>query len=257
VPALPDPHARYAQQAAWTRSLRAWLSVESGLDRAARILEVGCGTGAILAELPATARRFGIDIDPLVLPEARRHAPSARLSCADALCLPLKSASVDAVLCHFLLLWVSDPVQALREMRRVTRPGGVVMAFAEPDYGGRIDHPLELVELGHLQGQALQTRGADPLAGRKLGAWFTRAGLADVQVGVMGGQWGAPPTENEWQAEWSVLQADLAGQIPADRLAELRALDSAAWAHGERILFVPTFYAWGRVPLEELTPRKR
>lgn len=213
------------------------------------MLEVGCGTGAILAGLPVSAFRIGVDIDPAVLREARKHAPTAHLTCADALHLPLKPAAVDAALCHFMLLWVADPVQALREMRRVTRPGGVVIAFAEPDYGGRIDHPLELVELGRLQGQALQALGADPLAGRKLGAWFTRAGLADVQVGVMGGQWSAPPSEIEWHSEWTVLQADLAGQISTERLAELRALDSAAWAHGERILFVPTFYAWGRVPI--------
>ncbi len=53
---------------------------------------------------------------------------------------------------------------------------------------------------------------------------------------------------SDWDLEWDTLAADLAGSLDPDRLSALRQLDSAAWQRGDRILFVPTFYAIGWVP---------
>jgi hypothetical protein len=47
--------------------------------------------------------------------------------------------------------------------------------------------------------------------------------------------------------EWEVLQADLAGKIPGQDLQKMKKLDEEAWQNGTRVLFVPTFFAWGRV----------
>ena len=47
--------------------------------------------------------------------------------------------------------------------------------------------------------------------------------------------------------EWSVLEDDLQGMVTADTLRNLRRADEEAWQRGERILFVPTFYAFARV----------
>ena len=74
-------------------------------------------------------------------------------------------------------------------MKRVTRPGGTVAALAEPDYGGRIDFPDSLGELGQWQAFALGSQGANPNVGRRLMAEFIAADLDSVESGLMGGQW--------------------------------------------------------------------
>jgi SAM-dependent methyltransferase len=196
----------------------------------------------------------GLDLNPQYLALAQREkqaAATGRLAftLADAHSLPYGPGRYDLAVCHFLLLWVADPVRVLAEMRRVTRPGGAVLALAEPDYLGRIDHPPELARLGELQGEALRRQGADPALGRKLRSLFTAAGLVDIEMGALGGQWrGAPPPE-EFESEWAVLRSDLRGTLDPESLDRLQALDARAWLRGERVLFVPTFYAWGRTPV--------
>lgn len=239
-------HDRYVQQAGWTAQTRHYLFEKAGLTDSSRVLEPGCGTGAVLSDCPA-GFLAGIDRDLTALNIARRAAPRAHLACANALSLPFPLGGFDACISHFFLLWV-DAERALDEMMRVTRPGGWIIALAEPDYGGRIDRPIELAELGRLQGEALEKQGADPLMGRKLGGLFARAGLQDILSGVIGGEWSPRELADGWEQEWAALESDLAGQIPPEKLDELRRIDAAAWAHGERILFVPTFYALGRVP---------
>jgi SAM-dependent methyltransferase len=241
-----DWHARYLQQASWTRPLRDYLFERCGLDRAGRILEVGCGTGAVLEELE---QRFfsthGIDRDPARLAQAREHAARARLVCGDALALPYAAGVFDATLCHFLLLWVSNPPQALREMRRVTRPGGFVLALAEPDYLSRVDRPPALIPLGRWQTDSLRRQGADPGVGARLAAMFRQAGLTVLESGPL--RVGVAPVGGD-RMEWAVLEHDLQGRIPQAEFERLRSIDRQARAHGNRILQVPTYFAVGQVP---------
>ncbi len=245
-----DWHRRFVQQTRWTEEIRQYIVQQVRLANYHRILETGCGTGAVLGSmqhlLPGSTL-FGIDLRQDYLGQARLYAPQSQLAAADAAALPASYAAFDAVICHYFLLWVNEPDAILKEMKRVTRPGGLVIALAEPDYGGRIDYPASLAELGYLQGQALQSQGADPNMGRKLSALFHQAGLFDVHSGLLGGQWNEAPSFNAWESEWAVLQADLGHVLSKDRLDALRNLDAAAWDKGERILFVPTFYAWGTV----------
>jgi hypothetical protein len=137
-------------------------------------------------------------------------------------------------------------------MARVTQPGGVVLALAEPDYGGRIDYPVELGVLGDWQQTSLGQQGANPLIGRKLRAVFHQAGLSDVEAGLLGGQWSGMPSSEEREIEWRVLEEDIKkiqNLTGTSEVIRLQKLDELAWERGERILFVPTFYAWGRVPV--------
>ena len=240
-----DWHTRFLQQAAWTRPLRDYLFTRCGLDGARRILEAGCGTGAILAELDSRSFAVhGIDHDLLRLLDARRHAPQARLLCGDALALPYANHVFDITFCHFLLLWVGDPLQALREMSRVTRPGGHVLALAEPDYLHRIDRPAALASLGNWQTTSLRRQGADPGLGLRLAGLFRQAGIEIIEAGPLRAQ-PAPPADA--QLEWAVLEADLAGLVPHARLEEWKSIDRLARVQGERVLQVPTYFAYGRL----------
>jgi SAM-dependent methyltransferase len=237
-----DWQRRFEQQARWTRDLRAHLYPQAGLAQARDILDMGCGTGALLEELTAQseANVFGLDLRYQHL-ELALGNQDALLSQGDAHQLPYPEDSFQISLCHFTLLWVRDPAAVLKEMLRVTKPGGSVLALAEPDYGGRIDYPPELERLGAWQTTSLERQGADPLMGRKLAGLFARAGLDNITSGVLGGQWSGDFSADEAQLEWAVLESDLETD-----LIDLESLKSV-WKSHERVLYVPTFYAIGRV----------
>ena len=242
-----DWHTRYVQQARWTEQLRSYLFGKVGIPAGGRVLEPGCGTGALLCEFPPLTTLHGLDVNYAVLDKAGQHAPGAVLACGDVASLPYADGVFDLAYCHFLLLWLPDPLGALKEMRRVTRSGGVVLALAEPDYGGRIDYPEPLSQVGRWQADSLRKQGADPVMGRKLAGLFVRAGFRGVESGILGGEWheGGSPVEDE--QEWNVLAHDTEGAVSREELLRLKTLDQAARANGERVLFVPTFFAWGRV----------
>jgi SAM-dependent methyltransferase len=209
------------------------------------MLEVGCGTGAILSELPNQPELHGLDIDPAALVQCRIHVPAVSLVRGDALQLPYSDHPFDIVYCHFLLLWVKDPLQALLEMKRVTKTGGHILAFAEPDYTARLDEPRELVPLGQWQAESLRRQGADPGLGARLADLFFRAGIQLLETGTIQSADNDPSSE-DWETEWGVIESDLAGFIPREELHKMKSLDQQARARGERTLHVPTHFAWGQ-----------
>ena len=246
---VQELHDRYQIQARWTEELRARLLAHLGSAPQRRVLEVGCGTGVVLSDVQQryALSTFGLDIDLQVTRFARHHDPSLTLVVADGCRIPFPNRAFDATICHYLLLWVASPLAILLEMARVTRVGGRVMALAEPDYGGRIDYPPELAELGRRQQTALGARGADTQVGRKLRGLFHQAGLREVWAGSLGAAW--PPSEphDELRSEWATLEADLRGELSDDELAGLRPTEEASRGAGSRVLYVPTFYAVGIV----------
>jgi ubiquinone/menaquinone biosynthesis C-methylase UbiE len=244
-------HDRYRIQAKWTQAIRKRFYEICNFHAAQRILEVGSGTGVIISEIQSTSQGmiYGLDINPMANQFAFQTYPGTVFITGDGHVLPFTSATFDLVLSHFLLLWVSNPNTILSEMRRVTKPGGWLLVLAEPDYGGRIDHPPALAEVGKLQTKALQTQGADPWIGRKVRELFYLTGLVDIEVGVLGGEWHQQPSRRELESEWEVLAADLEGTVSQEALDELKETDFDAWKAGYRVLYVPTFYARGRVPI--------
>ena len=253
-PDLIEIHNRYLIQARWTAAIRTqWL--ERLAPRASqRVLEVGSGTGAIIFEIADgyNCSTFGLDIDPRASHFAQAHDAKTRYTIGDGMELPFPEATFDFTICHFLLLWLESPVQALAEMRRVTRPGGWVLALAEPDYGGRIDYPDSLAEVGALQEQALQQQGCDTRIGRKLRRLFHELDLTDICVGVLGGEWRASTIAEMFESERQTLVHDLEPILPPHEIERLQRIDQRAWHDGQRLLFVPTFYAGGQVPIPEL-----
>jgi ubiquinone/menaquinone biosynthesis C-methylase UbiE len=239
-------HTRYAQQANWTRELRSYIFERTGLQNAQQVLEVGCGTGAILSALPEGPEIHGLDIDHAALVECGRHAPGARRVQGSALELCYPDHSFDIVYSHFLLLWVGDPLKALQEMKRVVKSGGYVIAFAEPDYLNRVDKPEELIHLGKWQTDALRRQGADPGLGARLAELFFEAGIKIRETGTIQNTEQAPSLE-EGKIEWKVIESDLHGRVPDQEFQRMKALDQQARQQGRRILYVPTYFAWGQL----------
>jgi ubiquinone/menaquinone biosynthesis C-methylase UbiE len=98
-------------------------------DRA--IIDVGCGTGAILKQLGNPGKNVGIDLAPEAISFCRQRGLN-NVQQGDIHALPFPHASFDAVICSSVLYhqWVSDVEGAVREMDRVLRPGGALLIIA-------------------------------------------------------------------------------------------------------------------------------
>jgi ubiquinone/menaquinone biosynthesis C-methylase UbiE len=249
-PTLADWHAQYLRQARWTQATRNQLYRRANLLRAERVLDVGCGTGVLTKELARRTRGevTGLDIDPARIAFAREQAPGARnvpvrYEEGDVLDLSYPKGYFGIVACHFLLLWVADPERALREMARVTRPGGYVLVCAEPDYGGRVDWPE--LPIGEWQREGLRRQGADPLIGRRLRHLLGSAGLR-ASVGVLPSLWDAEALRENFKAEWTWLAHDVGEEVDASAFAQVKSDAYAAVKEGTRLVYLPIFYAMGR-----------
>jgi ubiquinone/menaquinone biosynthesis C-methylase UbiE len=122
--------------------LRAMLSTyltDAALSEGARVLEVGCGTGAvtrIVARWPGVSAAVGVDQSPVFVAKARelaRDLASITFATADGRSLPFAASSFEAVVFHTTLCHVPEPQTMLDEAVRVLRPGGCVAVF-EGDY---------------------------------------------------------------------------------------------------------------------------
>lgn len=241
-------HRQFLRQARWTEELRSHLCRQAGLWGAERVLDVGCGTGAVTAEVSQRTRGrvTGLDLDPSMTSFAAGWISDVDWIVGDAHWLPFQDESFDLVLCSFLLLWVERPALAVQEMARVVREGGVVLATTEPDYGGRIDYP-EDIELGPLMEESLRRDGAEPRIGRRLKALLSSVGLV-AQSGIVGSVWDDRRLSEEFDAEWDFIFETLNNVADG---AQLRGYRDKAWRalqDGSRLFFVPHFWALGRKP---------
>ncbi len=135
---MTDPADRWDQGSAYDRFMGRWsLSVAETFVRwlaapAGSWLDVGCGTGALLATAAAHAsptRLAGVDPSEAFLAAAATRLPDADLRVADAQSLPFSDGEFDVVASGLVLNFVPDQPAAMHEMRRVARPGGIVAAY--------------------------------------------------------------------------------------------------------------------------------
>jgi demethylmenaquinone methyltransferase/2-methoxy-6-polyprenyl-1,4-benzoquinol methylase len=132
------------QDRGWRKATRSAL----GLDPGERVLDLGAGTGVSTGELLGTgAWAVGADISVGMLSTGKAVRPEVALLAGDALALPFADGAFDAVTISFALRNVHDPVAALTEMARVTRPGGrlVICEFSRPTFA-----PFRAVYLEYL-----------------------------------------------------------------------------------------------------------
>jgi SAM-dependent methyltransferase len=172
------------QQAAWLAPARTRLLRRAGIARRRSILDLGCGRGAVTAELVRRGggRVVALDCNPEAFDGSAPRFAGATAICASAEQLPLADGAFDLVFCQFALLWLDVPA-AVGEIRRVLAPGGALAAL-EPDYGGMIEYPPEIATRD-LWLAGLGRAGADPCVGRKLPGILAAAGFA-VHVDLLG-----------------------------------------------------------------------
>ncbi len=175
-----------------------------------RLLDVGSGPGTITADLArlvgeVVALEVTEEAAALTRAEVERQGVDASVVVGDVHDLDLPDDSFDVVHAHQVLQHVSDPVGALREMLRVTRPGGVV-AVRDSDYGHFSWHPASpgLDRWLELYSGVARSNGGEPDAGRMLLAWAHAVGATRVEAGSS--TWCfATPEDREW---WGSLWAD-------------------------------------------------
>lgn len=167
------------------------LHADTAYAAGSMVLEAGCGIGAqtlTLARRSPQARFTSIDISAESVAQARRRADAAGLDNvafgqADIFALPFEAESFDHVFVCFVLEHLPRPVEALRVLQRVLRPGGTITVI-EGDHGLTCFHPDSAAAHAAVQCQVeLQRRsGGNALIGRRLYPLMAESGLDAVRV---------------------------------------------------------------------------
>jgi len=179
------------------------LIATAGIREGQRVLDVGCGPGALTA---AVAALVGPDLVSAVDPSepfaqaCRDRVPGADVRVAAAESLPFNDDAFDATLSQLVVNFLDDAPRGLSEMRRVTRPGGVV-AGCTWDYAGEMtmlrafwDAARSLDPDAADEGTTM--RYSDP---ESLGELWRGAGLADVDVSPIVAEAGYEDFDDMWE----------------------------------------------------------
>jgi ubiquinone/menaquinone biosynthesis C-methylase UbiE len=202
------------------------------LEPGTRLLEIGCGVGAVLAvlgqEFPGI-RLHGVDIERKQLDFARGHLERAGVEAilleADAHALPFEQESFDHIWMMWFLEHVADPPGVLREARRVLVSGGAITAI-EVDYATAHADPstpaLEALFRAMVQGMAA-AGWSD--AGTRLPGWLREAGFRDVDEGERPFWWQAEELAGQARYAAEVIESALPAltRLPGAEEEELRA----------------------------------
>jgi SAM-dependent methyltransferase len=220
-----------------------------------RVLDVGCGSGVFLPQLAdrvgSRGHVVGLDHAAAFVEVARSRVADLQnvtVEGGDALALPFADASFDAAHCERVLMHLSDPLRAIREMRRVVKPGGWIVA-AEPDWGGLQICSSDPSAAARLLARWTRTL-AQPRMGLELRGEMVRAGLVEVNAAPI-----VPGVTdfNELRAYGLDLERS-AAELHADRTQErsrsVAVLDE--WAdettQGAFFGYIGVFVIAGRVP---------
>jgi SAM-dependent methyltransferase len=146
-----------------------------------RVVDVGCGTGEDTATLArAGGAAIGVDRSRYLLGEARRRNPSIAFVIGDARQIPIGSATVDRIWVDRVVQHLADAGTALREWRRLLRPGGVILVF-EPDVASARIDGLDARVAESVLAWRIGTR-AGAVVVRAFADELGRAGFAGVSV---------------------------------------------------------------------------
>lgn len=163
-----------------------------------KLLDVGCGSGTIslsFAKLIPDGHVTGVDVNANILPRSRANAETAGVKNIEfqqgsIYELPFADETFDITCCHQVLIHIGNPWDALREMLRVTKRGGIVAA-REGDYETECIWP-ELPGLGKfhkLMAGLMSAGGGTPTSGRQLFSWALKAGAEPSEVTLSYSTW--------------------------------------------------------------------
>lgn len=249
---MPDDVYTHGHHESVLRS-HTWRTVENSaphllerLTSGLGVLDVGCGPGTItrdIAQRVAPGRVVGIDRSAEVIETATADPdrPANLSTTGDVYALDHPDDAFDVVHAHQVLQHLSDPVAALREMRRVCRPDGIV-AVRDADYDAMTwapDDPL-LTRWLDLYRQVARSNEAEPDAGRYLKGWALAAGFTRVEASAS--VWCF--TEPEDRAWWGGLWAD---RVTDSSLAE-QAVAGGLGNRGELADIAAAFRRWAEQP---------
>ncbi|MGY6247927.1 class I SAM-dependent methyltransferase [Bosea thiooxidans] len=201
-----------------------WLAAPKGL----RWADIGCGNGAstqLISDRCAPAALSGIDPSQGQLDYARKRPVSslAEFTLGDAMDLPYPNASFDAAVMALVIFFVPDPARGVAEMVRITRPGGIVAAYAWDMPGGGFPLDPVLTELKALGMTPPRPPSADVSRIDNMAALWTQAGLRDVETREISVRRHFTDFDAFWHA--STLGATVAPTIaalPSQTVTELR-----------------------------------
>ena len=183
--------------------------LRAGMD----LLDVGCGPASItadLAERVAPGRVVALDAAAGALEAARATLRERGLSeqvevtSGDVMALPFEDASFDVVHAHQVLQHLADPVGALAEMRRVTRPGGIV-AVRDAVYSAMTWFPVPagMEQWRSVYMATARANGGEPDAGSRLLSWARAAGFADVSASASTWCYATPADRARQSQTWA------------------------------------------------------
>jgi len=245
---------RLKQQADSSKSYRHKLYEKVDLQNKQKILDVGCGTGAVTADIAqlAIGDVTGIDNDSEKLENAKRvlsNLTNVKVMKGDVLDLPFEDESFDLVVFNIVLVYIKDQQRAVNEMARVTTPGGFVLATIEPDYASYIDYPDDPAR--PLLLESLKEIGADLQTGRRLKALFNTAGLeTEIGMDTESGYFLIKDRKLELQRFkddfWIFEKAFQKAHWAKNQIEDYRKQQIEKIQKGLSLKFTPCFYAIGR-----------
>ncbi len=241
-------------QALETAEERLPLYLDVGLKDTNLVLDVGCGSGFVTRDIAHLTKGTVVGIDGSkslvkVSKKILKESPNVSLSIGDGHSLPFKDNSFDIVTCNLLLMWADNPQKLVKEMARVVKPKGKVLASLEPDYGGKIHWPENKKVDPLFSGEAIRKKGGDPHIGRKLRMFFVNAGL-ETEIGIGNNRiWSCEEDKQYYLHSRDfyikvLKEANLTEkQIDEWEFEFLKSLDE-----GTQLNFFPQFYAIGTKP---------
>ncbi len=253
-----EERLRLLNQVKWPTTER--LLAAAGLRAGMRVLDLGCGGGAVTLKMAALVGAegevVGIDLDPSILRLAQQEADGSKLPVtfrhlgAEELD---EVAAYDFVYARYLLSHLRQPERALEAMVRALRPGGR-LAVEDTFFPDHVCHPPNAAfdRFLELYGAVLRAKGADSAIGPRLMGMALDAGLSDVQVELIvpifrEGEGKRVAQVTMEHIREAVLGAELATSTEVDAVVT----DLKAFADDERTLMsiAPTFQVWGRKAL--------
>lgn len=230
------------------------------LEPGMRLLDVGCGPGSItiglarrVASPDGLGQAIGIDRAEEVVAQARSLAEregvgNVTFETGNIYDLQYDDDAFHVAHAHQILHHLADPVAALRELRRVVRPGGLV-SLREADYRAMSWHPqsAELEQWLRVYDSISRANGAEPNAGRHLLSWALDAGFTAAELAPSASTWlfATPDRRRHFGLGWAerALHSSYAEQALDGGFAQQQDLEDIAagwrtWAGDPAAVFI-------------------